>query len=254
MIPDTLRIGPIPIHLFGIFVALACIVAGWIVRLEFVRRGQSADVASNTMVAAIAGGLVGARVWAAFHDWANTIRDPIAGLITNGGLVWYGGLAGGAIAVTLYFQRRGIPWLEGADALAPALALGHAIGRIGCQVSGDGDWGTETKVPWGMAYPYAVAGWDKAPGVRVHPTPIYEMLAYAAIFFLLWRRRGKPAPSGESFAIYLVLAGLARFAVEFVRINPRGALGLSEAQWTSVVIVVCGGFLLARTRVGSELR
>jgi phosphatidylglycerol:prolipoprotein diacylglycerol transferase len=99
-----------------------------------------------------------------------------------------------------------------------------------------------------MAYPYAVAGWDKAPGVRVHPTPIYEMLAYAAIFFWLWSRRRHPAPAGAAFATYLVLAGLARFAVEFVRINPRGALGLSEAQWTSLALVACGIVVLARTR------
>jgi phosphatidylglycerol:prolipoprotein diacylglycerol transferase len=99
-----------------------------------------------------------------------------------------------------------------------------------------------------MAYPYAVVGWDKPPGVRVHPTPIYEFAAYLAIFILLWRRRARSVPDGVSFAIYLVLAGAARFLVEFVRINPPVLLGLTRPQLVSVALVVIGAWLLATRR------
>ena len=255
MIPDNLRIGPIPIHWFGIFLALAMAAAGWATSREFQRRGLEGKLAWDAAILGALGGVVGARLWVIFESWPAFIENPVRFIFTGGGLAWYGGLLGGTIALTLFFRRHSIPWLAGADAVAPALALGHAVGRIGCQVSGDGDWGTETKLPWGMAYPHAVVGWDYPPDVRVHPTPIYEMLAYLAIFAWLWRTRHRSEPSGRQFGRYLVLAGIARFLVEFVRINPRVALGLSVAQWVSLVLIVVGLGLLLKPRssvVGSS--
>ena len=248
MIPDNLRIGPIPIHWFGIFLALAMAAAGWATSREFQRRGLEGKLAWDAAILGALGGVVGARLWVIFESWPAFIENPVRFIFTGGGLAWYGGLLGGTIALTLFFRRHSIPWLAGADAVAPALALGHAVGRIGCQVSGDGDWGTETKLPWGMAYPHAVVGWDYPPDVRVHPTPIYEMLAYLAIFAWLWRTRHRSEPSGRQFGRYLVLAGIARFLVEFVRINPRVALGLSVAQWVSLVLIVVGLGLLLMPR------
>ncbi|HET9325412.1 MAG TPA: prolipoprotein diacylglyceryl transferase [Candidatus Eisenbacteria bacterium] len=248
MIPDNLRIGPIPIHWFGIFLALAMAAAGWATSREFQRRGLEGKLAWDAAILGALGGVAGARLWVIFESWPAFIENPVRFIFTGGGLAWYGGLLGGTIALTLFFRRHSIPWLAGADAVAPALALGHAVGRIGCQVSGDGDWGTETKLPWGMAYPHAVVGWDYPPDVRVHPTPIYEMLAYLAIFAWLWRTRHRSEPSGRQFGRYLVLAGIARFLVEFVRINPRVALGLSVAQWVSLVLIVVGLGLLLKPR------
>lgn len=248
MIPDNLHIGPIPIHWFGVFLALSLLVSGWVAGREYRRKGFAPHLAWDTVLWAAIGGLVGARLWMIVETWPEFLADPVRFLISGSGLAWYGGFVGGALAVTIFFRRHSIPWLAGADALAPALALGHAIGRIGCQVSGDGDWGRETTLPWGMAYPHAVVGWDKPPGVVVHPAPIYEMLAYLAVFAFLWTIRRKPAPVGRSFGWYLVLAGSARFAIEFVRINPRVALGLSVAQFTSVAIVAIGAVLLATRR------
>lgn len=248
MIPDNLRIGPIPIHWFGIFLALAMAAAGWATSREFQRRGLEGKLAWDAAILGALGGVVGARLWVIFESWPAFIENPVRFIFTGGGLAWYGGLLGGTIALTLFFRRHSIPWLAGADAVAPALALGHAVGRIGCQVSGDGDWGTETKLPWGMAYPHAVVGWDHPPDVRVHPTPIYEMLAYLAIFAWLWRTRHRSEPSGRQFGRYLVLAGIARFLVEFVRINPRVALGLSVAQWVSLVLVAVGVALVLSPR------
>jgi phosphatidylglycerol:prolipoprotein diacylglycerol transferase len=247
MIPDVLHIGPIPIHLFGIFLALAFLAAGQIAAREFERKGYDPALASSMVVWAAVGGIVGARLWLVFEAWPEFVRAPTSFLLTGGGFVFYGGLFGGALAVTIFFRREGIAWLRGADACAPAIALAHAVGRIGCQVSGDGDWGSETTLPWGMAYPYAVVGWNKPPGVRVHPTPLYECFAYLAIFALLWRWRRDPAPDGAMIAWYLVLSGTVRFLVEFVRVNPQVLFGLTQAQLTALALVaVGGGLLLAR--------
>lgn len=247
MIPDNLHIGPIPIHWFGIFLALAMFAAGWAASREFARRAWDGRLAWDAVVYGSLGGLVGARLWVIFESWPSFMDNPFRFIFSGGGLAWYGGFAGGALALTLFFRRHSIAWLAGADALAPALALGHAVGRIGCQVAGDGDWGSETTLPWGMTYPHAVVGWDKPPGVRVHPAPIYEMLAYLAVFAYLWRTRNQPAANGRQFGRYLVFTGIARFLVEFVRINPRVALGLSVAQFTSLGLIAIGvGLLLTR--------
>jgi phosphatidylglycerol:prolipoprotein diacylglycerol transferase len=248
MIPDVLHIGPIPIHLFGIFLALAFLAAGSVAGREFARKGLDPAVASACVVWAAVGGIVGARLWLVLDAWGEFVRAPASFLLTGGGFVFYGGLVGGALAVTICFWREGIPWLRGADAVAPAIVLGQAIGRVGCQVAGDGDWGRETTLPWGMAYPHAVVGWDKPPGVVVHPTPVYECLAYLAIFAFLWRIRKEPAPDGTVFCWYLVLSGVARFLVEFVRTNPQVVLGLTQAQLVSLVLAAVGGGLLVRRR------
>jgi len=248
MIPDVLHIGPIPIHLFGIFLALAFLAAGSVAGRELERKGYDPALGSTCLVWAAVGGIVGARLWLVVDAWHEFVRAPASFLLTGGGFVFYGGLVGGALAVTWCFRREGVVWLRGADAVAPAIVLGQAIGRIGCQVAGDGDWGRETTLPWGMAYPHAVVGWDKPPGVYVHPTPVYECLAYFAIFAFLWRLRREPLPDGVVFSAYLVLSGLARFLVEFVRTNPRIVLGLTEAQLTSLALMAVGAWLLVTRR------
>jgi phosphatidylglycerol:prolipoprotein diacylglycerol transferase len=251
MIPDTLHVGPIPIHLFGLFLALAFLAAGQIATREFVRLGYGNEVGGAAMTWAVFGSLVGAKLWLVLQDWSAFVRDPVDFMLAGSGWVFYGGLAGGALAVTHVFRREGIPWLRGADACAPAIAVGQTIGRLGCQVSGDGDWGTVTTVPWGMRYPHAVVGWPYAddPSIHVHPTPLYEAAGYLAVFLFLWWRRREVAPDGVQFARYLVLASGVRFAVEFVRINPVVALGLTAAQVTSLLLMAVGaGILVGRKR------
>jgi phosphatidylglycerol:prolipoprotein diacylglycerol transferase len=249
MIPDTLHIGPIPIHVFGLMLALAFLAAGHVLGREFFRKGYDEDLASAAVLWCAVGSLIGARLWLVVEDWDSFVRDPIALLFTGSGFVFYGGLIGGALAMTAFFRRHHMPWWRGADAVAPALVLGQAIGRVGCQLSGDGDWGTVTTVPWGMAYPHAVVGWPYPPGVKVHPTPVYEGLAYLAIFVLLWRWRRAPQPDGTIFCWYLILASGARFLVEFLRVNPVVAGDLTSAQLTSIVLVAIGATrLLAQQR------
>jgi phosphatidylglycerol:prolipoprotein diacylglycerol transferase len=120
------------------------------------------------------------------------------------------------------------------------MAIAHAIGRIGCQLAGDGDWGKESTLPWAMAYPNAIIGWDYPAGVRVHPTPIYEMILYTLVFAFLWSRRKRPHPDGSLFWQYLILAPAARFAVEFVRINRPYLFGLTQAQLFSLLLIAIG--------------
>ncbi|HWP65625.1 MAG TPA: prolipoprotein diacylglyceryl transferase [Candidatus Limnocylindria bacterium] len=247
MIPDTLRVGPIPVHLFGLFLAIAFLVAGRVATKGLVRLGYSEELGGSVLTAAVVGSLLGAKLWLVVAEWRAFVAQPIDFLLSGSGWVFYGGLLGGMLAVSWVFRRDGVPWLRGADACAPAIVVGQAIGRLGCQVSGDGDWGVVTTLPWGMRYPHAVVGWPyEDPSIRVHPTPLYEAAAYFAIFFFLLRRREHAAPDGTIFAWYLVLASGARFLVEFVRTNEVVAAGFTAAQLTSLVLMTAGATLLAR--------
>jgi phosphatidylglycerol:prolipoprotein diacylglycerol transferase len=254
LIPDDLHIPipysgfSIPIHVFGICLAVAFLAAGKIAAWEFERRGWNPDEASNALVAAAVGGIVGSRLWVVIESFSDFLAHPFEYLFTGKGFVFYGGLFGGAAAVTWVFRRARIPWLAGADAVAPAIAVGQAIGRIGCQLSGDGDWGVQTTLPWGMAYPHAVVGWPYPPGVYVHPTPVYETILYMLTFAVLWRLRREPYRDGTVFAVYLVLTGIFRFLVECLRVEPVIAFGLTSAQLVGLLIVPIGLALLWRGR------
>jgi len=248
MIPDRLHIGPVPIHIFGLFLALGVLAAGWVVGKEFLRKGYDESLGSSVVTWAVVGGLLGARLWIIVDAWHEFLADPVKLLFSSGGFVWYGGLVGGALGASLVFRRNGVPWFRGADCIAPGLAVGQAIGRIGCQLAGDGDWGRPTTLPWGMAYPYAVVGWNEPPGVVVHPTPVYETIAYLLVFAFLWRRRHEPAPDGTQLAWYLVLACSARFVIEFVRVNPPVLFSLSQAQLMSLALVALGTARLVATK------
>lgn len=247
MYPIVFQVGPITVYSFGTLMALAALSAGWIVHLDLKRYRYDPDVASTMIMAAAVGGLLGARVLFIIEDWSNFIRAPMDMIFSGAGFTWYGGLLGGALAVTWVVRRREIPWLQAADISAPALAIAYGVGRIGCHVAGDGDWGTVTNVPWGVAYTKAIIGWvhpltgiPYPPGVTVHPTPIYEFMQSVIIFAVLWSLRKKGYPRGTIFWLYLILAGLARFTVEFWRVNPVVGFGMTEAQWFGLFLGILG--------------
>ncbi len=248
MYPEIVTIGPITLYTFGAMMGLGFFAAAYLCGRELARRNYDSEYASNILLAAVIGGLAGSRLWAVANDWELFIQDPVSGLFTGAGFVWYGGLIGGALAVTVVFRRLGIPWLRGADCAAPGLALGQAIGRIGCHLAGDGDWGAVTDVPWGVAYTNAIIGWPHADGVLVHPTPLYEAAAYALVFALLWRLRRLLTIDGQTFALYLMTAPALRFLVEFLRINPPVFAGLSQAQLFSIGLVATGAVLMLSAR------
>ena len=203
--------------------------------------------------AAAIGGISGARLLFVLEEWNDFLRSPWHFIFAGAGFSWYGGLIGGIIAVTWWVRRHRIPWLKAADIAAPALALGYGVGRIGCFLAGDATWGKITDVPWAMAFPNAVSGWvdpltgvPYPPGARVHPTQLYELIQSLIVFGILWPLRKRGYPDGTIFWLYLILAGSMRFAVEFLRANPVVALGMTEYQWISLILVVLGGYLLYR--------
>lgn len=246
MYPVLLRVGPITIYSYGVMMALGFLAAGWALGKGLERQGKDPRLASTLVLWAAVGGLLGARLLFLFEQWPAFLADPWSLIFTGAGFTWYGGLIGGVGAVTLCIKRYGLPWVEIIDAVAPAIALGHGIGRIGCHLAGDGDWGPPTTLPWGVAYTEAIIGWDYPPGVRVHPTALYETAAYLLIFAILWNRRTVPHQPGALFWGYLLLAGIARFLLEFVRVNPGVLFGLSLAQVMSLLMAAVGGAMLLR--------
>lgn len=248
MYPEIATIGPITLYAFGAMMGMGFLVGANVAGRSFSHRGMRPEIASSVMLAAAIGGIIGSRIWAIFDEWADFVADPLAAIFTTGGFVWYGGLVGGALAVTAVFRRNSVPWLRGADCVAPGLVLGQAIGRIGCHLAGDGDWGAVTTVPWGVAYTEAIVGWPYPAGVVVHPTPFYEAGAYALCFALLWRMRDRAGGDGGVFGLYLLSAPAARFAIEFYRINPPVIFGLSQAQLFSLFLIAVGAVLTAAAR------
>jgi phosphatidylglycerol:prolipoprotein diacylglycerol transferase len=208
------------------------------------------DWAYEMVTVALVGGLVGARGYYLLQNHSNGIG--LKDLVSGSGLIWYGGLAGGVIAVLIWARRRNFVTLDLLDLAGPCLALGYAVGRIGCQVSGDGDYGKAWNGPWAMGYPHGEV--PTAPGVTVHPTPIYETVTMGLVALVLWQLRDRVRP-GVLFGLYLVCSGAERFLVEFLRRNDHVALGLTAPQIESAVLFVAGVIWLAviRRRKGSML-
>ncbi|GIW40155.1 MAG: prolipoprotein diacylglyceryl transferase [Candidatus Binatia bacterium] len=247
MYPVLWDFGPVKIYSYGAMMALGFLAAGYFTGLELERAGHRRELASTFLLWAAAGGLLGARVLSILNDWRSFLEEPLSFALSGAGFAWYGGFVGGTLAVTLAAKKYAVPWTTIVDAAAPGLALGHAIGRIGCELAGDGDWGKPTSLPWAHSYPNAIVGWEewtRAAGlpqdVRVHPAPIYESLAYLFVFAVLWALRKRSLPPGARFSLYLVLASAFRFGIEFVRINPPVLLGLSQAQWISALLALTG--------------
>jgi phosphatidylglycerol:prolipoprotein diacylglycerol transferase len=244
-----LDIGPITLQTFGIMFALAFVAAGAVVAKRLDELGKPVDWAYELIFAALVGGIVGARVDYVIENYSEVKDDLLGNLFSGTGLVWYGGAIGGAIGVCIWAYFRRMLNLRLLDLAAPGLAIGYAVGRIGCQLSGDGDYGIPWDGPWAMAYPEGTLPTD----TPVHPTPIYETLAMGLVAYALWRLRRSFAP-GLLFALYLVLAGLERFLVEFIRRNDEILAGLTQAQLLSLAMIAVGGaWLLVKGRRGELL-
>ena len=246
MYPILFQIGPFTVYSFGVLMALGFYVAASVSAREYERRGGDKERMWNFLVWVFIAGLVGSKLLSVLADLGAFFDDPVHQLMSGSGFVWYGGLLGGLAAAWPLSRTYHMRFLLILECTAPGLAIGQAIGRLGCQVAGDGDWGTVSDLPWAMAYENAIVGWDHPPGVRVHPTPMYEAIAYASLFLVLMAVRKRGYAEGTSFAIYLVGASIARFLVEFIRINPVVAFGLTQAQWIAVALFACGLAWLVR--------
>ena len=242
MQPD-LQIGPLELKTFGLCFAAGFIAAAAVLARHLKELGKPPDWAYEIIFAGLVGGVIGSRVDYLLQNWDEVSDDLLGNVFSGSGLVWFGGLVGGAAGVVLWAWRRGFLGRQLFDVTAVPLALGYAVGRVGCQVSGDGDYGVESDLPWAMAYPDGTVSTTE----EVHPAPIYESLALGLLALALWRLRGRLAP-GAVFAIYLVGMGIERLLVEFVRRNDDVALGLTFAQLLSVALVAAGGAWLVQRR------
>ena len=238
MYPYLLKIGPITIASFGLMVALGFLTALFFLKKELGRKGIDPELGSSLITAAMVGGIVGAKLYYVFFEtppgmsWGETF----GAIFSGAGLTWYGGFVVAAGAVVWVIRRHQVPVLLVADVAGIGLAIGYAVGRIGCQLAGDGDYGVPTDLPWGMAYPDGVVPTLE----KVHPTPVYETLSNLGIFGILWSTRKRIQISGLSFCLYLVLTGLVRFLVEFIRVNQKVLWGLSDAQLLSLLMIAVG--------------
>ncbi len=237
MLPELGQIGPFTLYSFGLMAALGLIIPAWFLARDLSQRGLDSAFAYEILLAAGVGGFLGARLYSVAENGGG-------GLFSTAGLTWYGGLIGGTVAVALLGVLRHRPLGVVANLVAPGVALGQAIGRIGCQLAGDGDYGSATSLPWGMSYPEGTVPTNEI----VHPTPLYESATLLVIFFVLWRLRGRLAGPWQLAGAYLVMAGTMRFLVEFVRRNPTEVAGLTTAQVISLGGVLIGALLLARRR------
>jgi phosphatidylglycerol:prolipoprotein diacylglycerol transferase len=231
--------------------ACGFLAAGAILARRLRELGKPVDYAYEMAFAALVGGLVGSRVYYVVQNYSQVKHDLIGNLFSGSGLVWYGGVIGGAIGVLGWARWRGMLNLALLDLASVPLAMGYAIGRIGCQVSGDGDYGKVSDLPWAMGYPHGTV--PTPPGVKVQPTPIYETLAMGLVAWWLWRMRDRFAP-GALFAFYLVLSGLERLLVEFVRRNHEVLAGLTAPQLESIALLVAGLVWLGLLIRGGRLR
>lgn len=237
MYPTFFRIGNFDVTTFGVMVAIGALVGLWIFGRELARRGLPAT-ASDAAMAGVFGGLVGAKLlWVAEHVGDEPFRDL---LFSRGGMSWFGGLIGGVGTALLVMKWQRLPLVATLAAATPALAIGHALGRIGCFLVGD-DYGRPSNLPWAVAFPRGLP----PTTMRVHPTQLYEMAALFVVGWLLirWRRQG--VADAIVLGRYLVLAGAIRFAIEFIRVNERIVGPLTLAHLVSLALMAAGVVILA---------
>jgi phosphatidylglycerol:prolipoprotein diacylglycerol transferase len=242
MYPE-IHLGPLTLQTFGLMFALAFLAAGALIAKRLKEIGKPADWAYEMGFAALIGGVVGSRAYFIVQNYDSVSHDLVGHIFSGSGLVWYGGVIGGALAVLLWARWRGILGLGLLDLAAPALALGYAVGRVACQLSGDGDYGKPWNGPWAMSYPHGTVPTDQT----VHPTPIYETLAMGVGAFVLWQLRDR-FRAGVLFAAYLVYAGAERFLVELIRRNNEVALGLTAPQIESAAMILVGAIWIYAVR------
>jgi phosphatidylglycerol---prolipoprotein diacylglyceryl transferase len=202
------------------------LVAGFYALQADLRRRRLPGDAYFMILGIALAGLVGSKLYHDLESPQEFFSHP-AMFFSNTGFAWFGAMLGGLLALWFFARHYKVPYLMLLDVCTPAAAVGYAIGRLGCLLAGDGDYGIPTSLPWGMSFPNGLVPTTE----RVHPTPIYECLAWLLIFYFLWREGRRAAqsqrPTGLVLSEYLILTGLARFLVEFIRINPRYYLGFS---------------------------
>lgn len=264
----------IPIAMFGSFVALAIIISSYVAKREVIRfetlgilpkarllthEVPTHELISNLAMISAIFGILGARIFHILEYPGEFMSSPFGMIFSRGGFSIFGGLIFGVIAGVVYLKNRSVPIVPMLDALAPAMILGYGIGRVGCQVSGDGDWGILSNMPlkpsfipdwfWAQTYENNVVGVViQTPGV--YPTPLYEALTAFCIFAFLWSIRKNHYSKGYLFSVYLLLSGFSRLLIEKIRINSEYHLwggSFTQAEFISTVLIIFGLLGLLKT-------
>lgn len=295
---------PVPLYSFGLMVAVAILTATWLARKELdrmyregrvgavrvkvtgkkgrtkVEEASPSELMWTMMLMAAFFGVVGAKVFHILENLGDFVRDPAGMLFSSGGLTFYGGLIVAGLALALYARRKGLNWRALADAVAPGLMLAYGIGRIGCYLAGDGDWGICSDLAdkpawlpaflWSETFPRSITTNDVLafnaargdvcpPGVDgVYPTMLYEFAMAAVLFGVLWALRKHPYLNGWLFSLYLVFNGVERFLIEQIRVNVvmfrLGDFEVTQAMFIAVLIVIAGlvGLVLTSKRRAPE--
>jgi phosphatidylglycerol:prolipoprotein diacylglycerol transferase len=249
MIPNVIELGPLPIRSFGLMVALALFVGAARLALSFARYGIDPRLAERYVTAAGISGLLGARLWHIGENWRELRHDLFGALFASAGFTFYGGFIIAAIFLSLMARRDGTSIARFCDAAGPALALGYAVGRLGCQLSGDGDYGSLSSGFWGMSYSTGVV--PTPPGIRVYPTPLFESaLSLLIVWVLLFVERSKTilVKPLQRFGLYLALISIERMVVEIFRINPDVLGKFSEAQIIGAALFMIGVLFISPLR------
>ncbi len=223
---------PIGVHSYGVMLATAFITCSVMIQRELNRRGFQGNIATGIVAAGAIGGIIGAKI---YYVLFIVEHFSISNLFSPSGLVWYGGLIGGSAAISWVIHRSPNPFLPTIDVIGPLLLLGYGIGRVGCLLAGDGDYGPPSDVPWAMAFPNGTVPTNDL----VHPTPIYETLISFTFFGILWSQRQKLySIPGVLFGTSLVMLAVERFIVEFWRLTPRVFPATSSLSWLTSPQVV----------------
>ena len=281
MYPVLFHLGPITLYTYGLMMAIAFLVASYLFTLELERRGLDPSMGGQITIIALIGGIAGSKLFSILENWSDFAHDPIGQAFSPAGLTFYGGFIVVTIWLYIYLKQKKLQFPLFADMISPLVLLGYGIGRIGCQLSGDGDYGIPSRLPWAMSYPNGTAkpasalaeyfirnpaeraAWhydsltsitvgQDAFGrisrfdqvVTVHPAPVYETLFCVIAFLWIWKyRKAFEAQIGKMFCVILVIMGVERLLIEFIRLNPL-YWGLSMAQWISIAMIIGGGSML----------
>jgi phosphatidylglycerol:prolipoprotein diacylglycerol transferase len=243
--PILFSLGGVPFYSYGALAVLAMVAAGFVVNRLSAKSGFESGTALELTVAALVGGFAGARLYWIAEHWHEVRGDLLHGLTGGAGFTWYGGLLGGVVAVAVLARVRRLELGQVANVMAPAVALGYAVARIGCLLAGDGTYGRPSDLPWAVAFPRGMV----PTSARVQPTALYETLAMLVVFAILYRIARRPPSDWHVFAWFLVLSGAERFAVEFLRVNAPWLLGLTAPQWFAAAGMLIGTVVLLATRL-----
>jgi phosphatidylglycerol:prolipoprotein diacylglycerol transferase len=240
MYPVLFRIGNFEVTSFGVLVAVGALVGLWMLGREL-RRSGLPDNAADAGIAGVAGGMAGAKLlWVVEHFG----DEPVTSLLfSRGGLSWFGGLVGGIAAGLLVIKYRKLSVMTVLACAAPGLAIGHAIGRLGCFLVGD-DYGRPSSLPWAVAFPEGLP----PTMTPVHPTQLYEAFLLVPIALVLLGLRQRRRPDATVFGAYLLMTGGARFLIEFVRINTPVLGPMTVAQLAAGAAIALGALLIFTSR------